>query len=279
MIVLYHANCNDGSASALAAWLKLGDKGHQYIAVRHGQPPPTEVAGQDVLIVDFCYARQVLLAMNANSIHIIDHHISAKKDLAVPFDPQSKITAHFDMNRCGAVLTWQHFFPDQEVPLLLKYVQDRDIWTNEYPESTFLTYGLNVFSTNFRDWKVLIDQPDQLQQAIASGRSIYHFIDIEAEKLMANRAIHTIGDFELPVVNAPGFLASDILHKILLADPSAPFVASYQDNLNLGVRNYSLRSEDHRQDVSVIAKKFGGGGHANAAGFSIPIELSQLKIT
>jgi nanoRNase/pAp phosphatase (c-di-AMP/oligoRNAs hydrolase) len=32
---------------------------------------------------------------------------------------------------------------------------------------------------------------------------------------------------------------------------------------------YSLRSEDSREDVSEVAKQFGGGGHRNAAGYQI----------
>jgi nanoRNase/pAp phosphatase (c-di-AMP/oligoRNAs hydrolase) len=34
--------------------------------------------------------------------------------------------------------------------------------------------------------------------------------------------------------------------------------------------SYSLRSRDDREDVSAMAKKFGGGGHRNAAGFRVP---------
>jgi oligoribonuclease NrnB/cAMP/cGMP phosphodiesterase (DHH superfamily) len=272
LIILYHANCNDGSASALAAWMKLGDEGNSYIAVSHGKPPPPEVVGEDVLIVDFSYPRDILLNMKAKSVLILDHHISAQKALSEPFPEHCNITVYFDMTRSGAMISWQHFFPDSEVPLLIKYVQDRDIWINEYPQSAFLTYGLRVFSEQFRDWRALIEDTDKLQEAVNAGESIFTFIHQQSRRIVASREIQNIGGFDVPVINAPGFMASDILHIVLVEDPDAPFVASYSDILDQGVRSYSLRSEDHREDVSLIAKKYGGGGHRNASGFGVELE-------
>lgn len=276
MIILYHANCNDGSTSALAAWLKFGDEGHRYIAVTHGKPPPPEVAGQDVLIVDFSYPRDILLAMKARSILILDHHISAQKDLTQPFPANSHITAHFDMNRSGAMITWQYFFPDAPIPLLIKLIQDRDIWINAYPQSPFLTYGLTVFSTDFRDWKTLIDQPAILDKTIEAGESIFDYMHKQIARIKVNRKIHSIAGFKVPVVNAPSFMVSDLLHEILNDEPTAPFAAAYNDIIDQGLRNYSLRSENHREDVSVIAKKYGGGGHRNAAAFTVPLKLEDI---
>jgi nanoRNase/pAp phosphatase (c-di-AMP/oligoRNAs hydrolase) len=38
---------------------------------------------------------------------------------------------------------------------------------------------------------------------------------------------------------------------------------------------YSLRSKEGGEDVSIIAAKFGGGGHKHAAGFSVPLIQSH----
>lgn len=47
------------------------------------------------------------------------------------------------------------------------------------------------------------------------------------------------------------------------------FSASYFDTPE--GRKFSLRSKEGGMDVSEIAKRFGGGGHARAAGFQVPI--------
>jgi phosphoesterase RecJ-like protein len=43
-----------------------------------------------------------------------------------------------------------------------------------------------------------------------------------------------------------------------------------------GTRKVSLRATDGRVDVSVIARKMGGGGHRQAAGFSTQLALDEL---
>jgi len=39
--------------------------------------------------------------------------------------------------------------------------------------------------------------------------------------------------------------------------------------------NFSLYNDDGKVDVSVIAKQFGGGGHAGAAGFRISMNRAM----
>lgn len=88
-----------------------------------------------------------------------------------------------------------------------------------------------------------------------------------------------IAGFTVPVINAPGFMNSDALHRILELEPDAPFTASYSDNLAQGIRNYSLRSMDEREDVSLIAKQLGGGGHRNAAAFTASLPATERALT
>lgn len=83
MKILYHANCKDGAGAALAAWMKYGDEGHEYIPVQYGGEPPN-VDGEKVMILDFSYPRDILIAISksAKSITLIDHHKTAQADLA-----------------------------------------------------------------------------------------------------------------------------------------------------------------------------------------------------
>jgi phosphoesterase RecJ-like protein len=43
-----------------------------------------------------------------------------------------------------------------------------------------------------------------------------------------------------------------------------------------GQRKVSLRATDGRIDVSIIARKLGGGGHRQAAGFTTDLPFDQL---
>jgi uncharacterized protein len=74
-----------------------------------------------------------------------------------------------------------------------------------------------------------------------------------------------IGGFDVPVANLPYTLSSDAGH---LMAQNEPFAACYWDTPD--GRVFSLRSSDAGQDVSAVAKSYGGGGHRNAAGFQVP---------
>jgi nanoRNase/pAp phosphatase (c-di-AMP/oligoRNAs hydrolase) len=73
----------------------------------------------------------------------------------------------------------------------------------------------------------------------------------------------TIAGYTVPVLNAPHFMASDLAGEL---SEGHPFAATYYID-STGKYIYSLRSREGGIDVSDIAKSFGGGGHAAAAGF------------
>ena len=72
----------------------------------------------------------------------------------------------------------------------------------------------------------------------------------------------------MPVVNT-AILVSEVGEELLKRFPESPFVVSYFDRSD-GQRQWSLRSREGF-DVSEIAKSFGNGGHARAAGFETPL--------
>src|SRR3546814_8620453 len=78
-----HSPCQYGWGARLACYLRWPDA--QYVPANYGNPAP-DVAGLNVLIVDFSYKLDVLREMGriASSIIILDHHKTAAEDLA-PF--------------------------------------------------------------------------------------------------------------------------------------------------------------------------------------------------
>jgi oligoribonuclease NrnB/cAMP/cGMP phosphodiesterase (DHH superfamily) len=71
------------------------------------------------------------LIKKANKVLVIDHHKSAEKDLK---DIEDKYK-WFDMTHSGAMLTWFYFFPEISPPLMIRYIEDRDIWTKALPNT------------------------------------------------------------------------------------------------------------------------------------------------
>lgn len=259
--VLYHANCNDGSASALAAWLSLGDDA-SYIPVQYGLEPPEIEPSTMLYILDFSYPREVIkdLAGISGGVVIIDHHKTAREDLRGYIADKVKVI--YNVEECGATLSWLYFH-GKPIPKLFRYIKDRDLWLRQYPETDGIAKALQL-TKDFRDLVQFIHDPNSI---VAQGEVIQSYIDMQCKIFVEHSQCQQWEGHQIPLFNAPGFLISDLLHLALEKHPDAPFAVSYFD---LGdKRIFSLRSRQGSDvDVSKIVKKYGGGGHKHAAGFS-----------
>lgn len=254
-ICIYHGNCPDGFGAAYAVWKRFGDA-VEFYPVTHGNAPP-DVTDRDVIMVDFSYKRPVLTQMLADckSMIILDHHKTAQADLEGLVDP--KLTTVFDMNRSGAVITWQYFHPYVEIPELLLHIQDRDLWNWKLKYSREILTALDTHPMRFDVWDAV-----NIPRLINVGEQMLIYYNYMIADLTKRADIMQLDGHTVPVLNAPYFMASD-LGNILAK--GYPFAVIYTTDAR-GVR-YSLRSAPGGLDVSDIAKSHGGGGHFHAAGF------------
>jgi oligoribonuclease NrnB/cAMP/cGMP phosphodiesterase (DHH superfamily) len=287
-LCIYHGNCADGFGAAWVVRRFFGADQVDFHAGFYGAEPP-DVTGRDVVMVDFSFKRPVLDVMSdkAHSILILDHHKTAQEELdGLPPPPatglawvrtatstlsqNARTTALFDMSRSGAGLAWDYFFPDQKRPALIDTIEDRDLWRFALPHTREVQASVFSYPYDFRTWDFLMARgkdhmgiQDMAQEGSAIERK--HHKDI-AELVEASKRRMVIGGLDVPVANLPYTLSSDAGH---LMSAGEPFSACYMDTPR--GRIFSLRSSDAGADVSEIAKRYGGGGHRNAAGFQAPI--------
>lgn len=290
-LCIYHANCADGFT---AAWVvnQMFKGDVVFHAARYGDSPP-DVSDQHVIIVDFSYKRPVLeeMARVAKSILILDHHETAAKELeglprAEPHFgcyPPLGVAALFDMNRSGAALAWDYFgasgvserASSAHRPLLVDYVQDRDLWRHELAFSHEVNAFISSLPFEFSQWDLL----DGLMHPRAGGAMHPHETIVDrgeaimqkqrkdvSELIAAAEREMKIGGVMVPVANLPFSMASDGGNMMAMF---APFAATYMDTPR--GRVFSLRSAPDGSNVAKIAAAYGGGGHAHAAGFTVPL--------
>lgn len=267
-VVLYHAHCADGFGAAYAAWKALGDSA-VYVPVQYGQPYPPELDGgvRELYLLDFSYPLETMkrLQQVASQVAVIDHHASAEEPLkewnrSLPFCGRG--SCHhvvFDLDQSGAVLAWEYFHHGKPVPELLFYVQDRDLWRWELPDSRAVSAGLRSRPMEFQEWDRL-----SVEELIPEGRAILRYQDEQVKAHTRNAALQDVGGYQVPVVNATT-LMSEIGEALCQQFPDAPFSATYFVRRD-GKRVWSLRSRNGF-DVSTVAKAKAGGGHKAAAGF------------
>lgn len=290
-ICIYHSPCDDGFGAAYGVWKKWGD-GVQFVPTNYGLALPDylDIVGKNVLIADFSFPYETCCEMSfkARSLVIVDHHKTAKADLErlPPFHGTDasledafkinwsqntpEIAVWFDMEKSGAAMIWEWLHGYVSDPV--KLIEDRDLWRFDLEDTKVFSTYLRSLPMEFTVWDDVFSawHDDHKRNAILNeGRAIDRFYKKKVAEVADTATAKSIGEFEsVPVANAPYFMASDVAHELLQRDQDAPF-AAVEVHAH-GGRTYSLRSSDDREDVSAIAKKFGGGGHRNAAGFRVP---------
>lgn len=258
--VLYHANCYDGFGAAYAAFQKFGFEA-EYWAVKYGDNPPDFPSNAEVYICDFSYPRKVLLDLKSkvSSLHVFDHHKTAEVDLnGLDF-------CVFDMKKSGAVITWEQLNPEVGIPILLKYVQDRDLWKFELPKSREVSAALRSYPMEFDVWDKLVTN-----NLADEGTAILKFTQQMVSIMADNAWEKEICGYRVPVTNATVFF-SEVGEELCKRNPKSPFSAYYLDRKD-GKRQWGLRSNSGF-DCSQVAKAMGGGGHPGAAGYVEEIKL------
>lgn len=270
LLCIYHGNCDDGFAAAWSVRHAFGEEAVEFYAGQYQRDPP-DVTGRQVIMVDFSYKRPVLDAMgrSAQSILILDHHHTAAQDLFGFKEPiwgpqaiNEGIWALFDMNRSGAGLTWDFLHINTPRPAFIDYIEDRDLWRKALPGGDEFTIALRSHPQDFETWDALVQAgPEAL---IDEGKSIQRYYRLRVEELKRSAYAATLAGIPLWVTNAPYFAASEVAGE--LAEHTGAGACYFE--VGKGRWAYSLRSRNG-VDVSEIAKKFGGGGHKSAAGFTV----------
>lgn len=208
--VIYHGGCPDGFGAALSAWKALGDD-VEYIGASYNQPPPELPKDARVAMVDFSYPRETLLELKdrTEDLVVLDHHKSAAKDL------QGLDFAVFDMERAGAGLSWHYFHPDKPLPPLMAYLEDRDLWNNELPQTKEVTFALRKHPKEFQHWDQL-----QIEDLKKEGEPLVRAMEEEVESACATAHSVMIDGHEVPAVKHRRY-ASDIGNKLLEKFPEA----------------------------------------------------------
>ena len=290
-LCIFHSNCADGFAAAWVVWRMYGTGQFDFHPGVYGDAPP-DVTDRHVVMVDFSYKRPVLMEMAAKaaSILILDHHKTAAADLDGFWKPPARyedfithvapalreeafppVNAIFDIDRSGAMITWDYFHSQEggrtAPPKLLEHIQDRDLWLFKLEGTREIQANVFSYPYDFEVWETLMQTEPTILRAEGAAIERKHHKDI-AELVGVSKRLMVIGGVEMPVANLPYTLSSDAGHamaKGVLGGAAACYMDTPKG------RVFSLRSSPDGIDVSEIAKRYGGGGHKNAAGFTMPI--------
>ncbi len=239
-----------------------------FIPCQHQKPPPN-VSGKNVLMCDFSYKYNILkdMIVSANKFCILDHHVSAEKDLKNVSDSH-KI---FDKSHSAAYIVWAYFFGEANIPLFVRYVEDNDIWAKRMPNTKAFTSFIFNLPKTFDIYEKFLDDSYVTNTVLPIGEGMQKqndsYITDGVKKVAMNFMLIDSKLYFIATVNT-AILKSEIGNAVFNSYPNANFAVCHSQNGFTGENYLSLRSMDTATDVEVIASKFGGGGHRNAAGIS-----------
>jgi oligoribonuclease NrnB/cAMP/cGMP phosphodiesterase (DHH superfamily) len=295
--VIYHDPCQDGFSAAWVAYHYNMDRLNKKIKLipkRINNDPIDEelYIGKNVLMVDIVTDDFLLIKSKAKNLVILDHHKTNQEKLAgVEF-------AHFDMTKSGVGLAWEYFFEGEEIPKFLACIQDRDLWTWKIPESkafcdgfynlmylddiedyeSRIQFRLKLFdelyfekyemkTTKFDSYCQIGDVLDKIK--MSKIKSMVRNLDLYEVEL------ENFPKMKMAIFNCTHDIASD-LGSYAVEHTEADFAVMWRFSHENDEYYYSLRSKDHKADVSKICKLFGGGGHRNASGCASKLHPKEL---
>jgi oligoribonuclease NrnB/cAMP/cGMP phosphodiesterase (DHH superfamily) len=280
-VCFYHAGCPDGLGAAWAVRQAWGDTA-DYRARGHEDTVDTaDLDGAQVAYVDFAPTNDELieLAETAAQVIVLDHHVSSRDRVEADPSVANALAGrghyvYFDLEHCGAVLAWHFFCPDEPVPDLLRYVEDQDVWNWKLPASQEVNAAIGSYPLDFDTW-------DELALRSAADLAREGAPIVRANRTEVERAVRTsstvwVGRQRVEAVNAStnrSAIGHELAKRRAFGHPWGCVYRVIGDRVSATL--YSIGDFD----VSRIASSFGGGGHRNAAGFTVPLRdwLSMLR--
>lgn len=263
--VAFHSPCLDGAAAAVATTLYNPDV--ELIRFVHGTDPAApfqHLKSSAVLLFVDCappLATLVDLRARLTKVMVLDHHIGNQRDLSVE-------GCFFHMEASGAEMSWAYFH-DKPIPELLKIIGERDLWNFSNPATRPVGLALMDMKIDVDDLKSMTEGgADGVQSLVSAGESVQ-------KKITSKCASLTVGfgrwsdkyDYAISKMDGYEFL-SECAEFIYTTHPQADFVVVYYIQSD-GRYKLSFRTDKDGVDCSVIAKTFGGNGHAKAAGATV----------
>ena len=310
-ICFYHGADNDGKlAGAIVklAYEKAGDDIVMY-PWDYGQPFPWDkVEGREVVMVDLAlqpFSEHAKLARLANKFVWIDHHKTAINEFDVATASMDGVPPMPGLQRtdfAACELAWFYYnlepavslkeqLDANKLPTGVRWVGRYDIWNHSDPDTLPFKYGLDSHqidpSKEDCDWDLLramitgwVKRADQLSpigRVLRDGKVIYEYTKINFKKYAESAAFTTVLDGHSVIALNRLYGGSQSIEAVFEQGKHEFMVAFGYTPKSNGQWTVNMYTEEGKIDVGSIAKKFGGGGHAGAAGFQISIEgIQQL---
>jgi oligoribonuclease NrnB/cAMP/cGMP phosphodiesterase (DHH superfamily) len=284
--VFYHSKDLDGFCSGAIVKHKFPEA--EMFPINYGDKFPwDEIKPHDVVyMVDFSLPIEEMDRLNdylQQNLVWIDHHIGIIReyeDTPIRFLP---ILGKRDTSVSACELAWKNIFPKTKLPLFIRLLSLYDTWNHNDDTFDFefierFQYGFKARSRDpkedmqfWEDWftTAIMSTEDQLSLVNSvsnDGKLIQSYIEDRFETTLKDRSNKIDWEgYKCLVVNSDPYIANYMSRSNQFHDCE---VAINYANIRGESWEVSLRTLRDDIDLSVLAKKYRGGGHQASAGFN-----------
>lgn len=262
MILIYHSKDLDGYCSG-AIMKKKYPKGTLF-GYDYGEPFPWDlVSGEDVIMADVSLPMNEMVQLNelASSFIWIDHHKSAIQDYEAL---ENKFLAYLDSSLSACELTWMYLFGDP-LPYSVLLLGRYDTWRQaegDWELTLAFQYGMRSVCNSAETFPQELLRDGKITSYIDVGRAVLDYQKRQNEIICKSAFVMDFEGYKAICVNTTNFNSQtfESVYSPLEYDLMMPFAF---DGTSWKYSIYTTKPID----CSILAKKYGGGGHAKAAGF------------
>jgi oligoribonuclease NrnB/cAMP/cGMP phosphodiesterase (DHH superfamily) len=324
-IIMYHTPCSDGWCALAIAHMWFCENGtylYSHSSIHNNPVYISVIAGRieaaviqaieeydsstKVLAFDlaFTYTAAKMLLDYFPEAQIYDHHKSTLECRTQPLGESTEEfkrsiqmfneRLHYDSSISGAMLAWNYFYKNEPAPDLVKYVQDRDLWSWKLPYSREINTGItdamnsiypyeSLEDLSYKDQKTreqihwlnswgrfMRNQPDNwLEAASVAGTTMTNLAKRKIKSLSRDGSGYYIGGLCVYVCNTNDYISEIGEHYYSMYDEIDmydgtkikkyyyDYVAIWRYDHNRNICMVSLRArQDGHIDVSKIAQQF-----------------------
>ena len=269
MKCFFHSADLDGKCSAAIVKYKFPDC--QLIGIDYGDKFPWEIIEKNEIIymVDFTLQpnEQMKKLNEMCDLIWIDHHITAIKSIE---ELGLAIKGIRDIKKAGCELTWEYLFPEEALPRSVKLLGRYDVWDHSDSDTLPFQYGMRLFNTDPNNqvfWEKVFNDIIYCDGILDRGRAIFDYVK-RSNKEKCKVLCHEFKFEGLRFIAANAALTgSQLFDSVYNPEKHDAMMVYYHKNGKFWtISLYSVKPE---VDVSLIAKKYGGGGHKGASGFQV----------
>ncbi|MCK5604914.1 hypothetical protein KAR91_23695 [Candidatus Pacearchaeota archaeon] len=290
MICYYHRSDLDGHCAGAIVKKKYPDC--KMVGVDYGDKPDfTEISHEEVVfVVDFSFRPEEMNKLkDLAELHWIDHHkTSIEWAIKTDFSPQCSLLSK---EESGCELTWNFFYHSENIPMpkAVRLLGRYDVWDHIDPNTLPFQYGMRMFddttpessiwgnllfSDDESDYLDTICNYDQFKSIIKTGETVLKY-QMTQYKKTAEKCAYEVDFHDLRAIVINQYMGNSQMFESVYDPEKHDIMIKY--GIKPGEVWYSLYSTKPNIDTSYYAKKYGGGGHAGASGFSTKCLLIQLQ--